>query len=447
MRPKRTQESQGDLYRARLDQILNSTHPLIVLSDRVNWRFYEESFGGLYVEDLGRPGLPIRLMVGLHYLKHAFNESDESVAERFLENPYWQYFCGFEYFQHKLPFDPTSLVKWRRRVGSKGMEKLLFGVIETLKEEGLLKKTHLRRVNVDTTVQEKAVAYPTDARLYHKMRERLVREAEKRGVELRQTYRRLGKEALQKQGRYAHAKQFQRARRETRRLKTYLGRVFRDIRRKVEDVDVELLELADRLLRQQQTDKNKLYCVHAPEVECISKGKVHKRYEFGSKVSLVTTSKDNWIVGIQSLHGNPFDGHTLKSAMEQVTCLTGWTPDEAFCDKGYRGADKLGLSTEVHLPKRRTSVTRSFRKWLRRRSAVEPVIGHIKADHRMDRNYLKGREGDRMNALLAACGYNLRKLLRVFLRPIFERLSELFSLPELRLDFGLYCRNVLSAVA
>jgi len=424
MRPKKTETEQGDLYRARLDQILNPGHPLFFLSQRTNWTFYEETFGSFYVEDRGRPGLPIRLMVGLHYLKHTFNESDESVADRFLENPYWQYFCGFEYFQHELPFDPTALVKWRQRVGSAGIEKLLQGVHKMLKEQKVLKREHLRHVNVDTTVQEKAVAFPTDARLYYKMRDRLVREAEKRGVVLRQNYRRLGKRALQKQGRYAHAKQFKRARRETKRLKTYLGRVFRDIERKEERPDTELrelLSLAQRLLKQQRTDKNKLYAVHAPEVECISKGKAHRRYEFGNKVSLVSTSKDNWVVGIQGLHGNPFDGHTLQAALEQVKDLTGWTPAQAYCDKGYRGSDKLGLITEVHLPKRRKNVTRSFRKWLRRRSAVEPVIGHVKADHRMNRNYLKGQEGDRMNALLAACGYNLRKLLGVFLRPVFVR--------------------------
>jgi len=203
-----------------------------------------------------------------------------------------------------------------------------------------------------------------------------------------------------------------------------LGRVVRDMERKVPHPDPvlgELLLLAGRLLKQQMQDKKKLYAVHAPEVECISKGKAHQRYEFGHKVSLVSTSKDNWVVGIQGLHGNPFDGHTLESALEQVKDLTGWMPKAAYCDKGYKGSDKLGLATEVYLPKKRKNVTRTFRKWLRRRSAVEPVIGHVKADHRMNRNYLKGREGDRMNAILAACGYNLRKLLGVFLRPIFIR--------------------------
>ena len=198
----------------------------------MDWSIFEQEFGPLYVEGFGRPGLPIRLVVGLHYLKYAYNESDESVVERFLENPYWQYFCGFEYFQHEFPLDPSSLVRWRRRVGSEGMEKLLKETVETAKREGLMKARHLERVNVDTTVQEKAVAFPTDARLYHKMRRVLVRMAKREGIELRQSFERLSKRALQMQGRYSHARQMKRAKRETKKLRVYLGRVLRDLQRK-----------------------------------------------------------------------------------------------------------------------------------------------------------------------------------------------------------------------
>jgi IS5 family transposase len=217
MRPKSLAEtgSQGDLFRAHLDQVLNREHPLCVLANQMDWSIFEQEFGPLYVEGFGRPGLPIRLVVGLHYLKYAYNESDESVVERFLENPYWQYFCGFEYFQHEFPLDPSSWVRWRRRVGSEGMEKLLKETVETAKREGLMKARHLELVNVDTTVQEKAVAFPTDARLYHKMRRVLVRMAKREGIELRQSFERLSKRALQMQGRYSHARQMKRAKRET----------------------------------------------------------------------------------------------------------------------------------------------------------------------------------------------------------------------------------------
>ena len=304
------------------------------------------------------------------------------------------------------------------------MEKLLQGTIETAKRGKLIKRVHLRRINVDTTVQEKATPFPTAARLYHKMREDLVRSARERGIVLRQSYKRLGKRALQQQGRFSHARQNRKAARETRRLRVFLGRVIRDIDRKSVRKDEELkkmLSLATRLYHQKRHDKNKIYSVHATEVECISKGKVHKKYEFGCKVSAVSTSKDNWVVSMQALHGNPYDGHTLKQAIEQVESLVGWKPQEAVCEKGYRGTTRLFSDVKVHLPgRRKRKSSRSLRKWLKRRSAIEPIIGHLKHDHRMDRNYLKGKAGDKMNALLAGSGFNIRKLLRAFLSPILE---------------------------
>lgn len=279
-------------------------------------------------------------------------------------------------------------------------------------------------MNVDTTVQEKAIAFPTDARLYHKARCVLVGEAQRAGLELRQSYKRVGKRALQKQGRYAHAQQLKRARKETRKLRTYLGRVIRDIQRKAAASGTELsgrlpvyLERAARIHRQQRADKQKLYRMQAPEVECISKGKEHKKYEFGCKVSVVTTSKRGWVVGMAALHGNPYDGHTLKAAHAQVATLTGVTPEEVFVDKGYRGSQHHPAGVAVYISGRRLKGT--LKRLLRRRSAIEPVIGHLKQDHRMKRNYLQGKDGDCINALLVGCGFNLRKLLRVFFWLIF----------------------------
>ena len=424
MQPKTTVIDQGDLFRSRLDQILNRRHPLYRLADTIDWSVFDKDFGRLYVENVGRPGLSIRLLVGLHYLKHAFNESDESVVDRLLENPYWQYFCGFEYFQHQLSLDPTSLVKWRKRIGPKGMEKLLAVTIETAKSEEHVFKEHLERVNVDTTVQEKAVAFPTDARLYHKARRILVRLAKRDGIELRQSYERLGKSAFIMQGRYSHARQMKRSKREQKKLRIYLGRVIRDIRRKCSEPGEKLaimLERAHRIFTQNRNDKNKLYSMQAPEVECIAKGKVHKKYEFGCKVSLVSTSKDSWIVGVQAVHGNPYDGHTLKAALDQAEEIAGWRPQHAYCDKGYKGAPAVLNDTEVHLAnKKKKSMKASEWKWYRRRSGIEPIIGHAKSDHRMDRNYLKGEEGDKINAILAGCGFNIRKLLRAILLWLFK---------------------------
>ena len=432
MQPKSGFSDQGDLFRSRLDQILNRRHPLYRLADSIDWSLFDIEFGSLYVENFGRPGLPIRLLVGLHYLKHAYNVSDEAVVERFLENPYWQYFCGFEFFQHEFPLDPTTLVKWRKRIGPKGMEKLLQVTIETAKSQEYVTEKHLERVNVDTTVQEKAVAFPTDARLYHKARRILVRLAKRNGIDLRQTYERLGKRAFIMQGRYSHARQTNRARREQRRLRLYLGRVIRDIERKCSEPDgmlATMLERAKQIFVQKRNDTNKLYSMQAPEVECIAKGKAHKKYEFGCKVSLVSTSRDSWIVGVQAIHGNPYDGHTLKESLDQAQAITGWRPQHAYCDKGYKGNPAVLNNTEIHLTnKKKKSMKTSEWKWYRRRSGIEPIIGHTKQDHRMDRNYLKGEEGDKINAILAGCGFNIRKLLRaILLWLVKERLREIMS--------------------
>lgn len=433
MKPKKQSSgpSAFDLFRSRLDNQIDLDHPLCKLGRAIDWGSLESHFGQFYEDKKGRPGVPTRLMAGLHYLKHAFDESDESVVLRFLENPYWQYFCGFTHFQKKLPIDPSSMTRWRKRMGDEGIEKLLAETIETAKRGNLVKGQTLERVIVDTTVQEKAIAHPTDARLYQKARRRLVKEAKARGIVLRQSFERLGKLTLLLQSRYAHAQQFRRARRETRKLRIFLGRVIRDIRRKCPEPDAalsELLSLAERLRSQKRDAKGKLYAIHAPEVECIAKGKAHKRYEFGCKVSVATTSRDNWVVGVEALHGNPFDGHTLNGAIEQVKRITGAIPEHAYCDLGYKGADKtIATDTHAHIGmKRRRFIPRAEWDWLKRRAAIEPVIGHLKQDNRMGKNFLKGTLGDKVNALLAGCGFNLRKLLRAFLRLLLGWLSKTF---------------------
>ena len=427
MKPKAA-TPQCELFGSHLSELLNREHPLYVLAERIDWSQFEAAIDACYADELGRPGVNTRLMVGLLYLKHAYNESDESVVARWVENPYWQFFCGCQYMQHELPIDPSSLSKWRKRVGAERLEKLLEATIHAALAMKAVRPQEFQKVNVDTTVQEKAIAFPTDARLYHKMRAALVGRAKSLGLALRQNYRFTGKRLLAKQGRYAHARQLKRAAKMTRQLKTILGRVVRDIERKahklrdqIADEPLgELVAMARRLLAQTRSSKHKLYSVHAPEVECICKGKVHKRYEFGCKTSVATTSKSNWIVGVQALDGNPYDGHTLSGAIGQVERLTGQTPNDVMVDQGYRGHGYEG-SAIVHvvrtIPKR---ATRAMKRMLRRRAAIEPTIGHLKSDNRLDRNYLTGRAGDRINAVLSAAGYNLRKLLRwLVFAPIF----------------------------
>jgi IS5 family transposase len=416
MKPKKSpvQERQGNLFRVELSRIIDRGHGLVKLAEAVDWHRLDEMFGSTYCPDNGRPGVSTRLMVALHYLKYTHNLSDEDVVACWLENPYWQYFSGMKWFEHEVPIDPSSMTRWRKRIGEAGAEGLLRETLEAGLKIKAVKPYQLKRVNVDTTVQEKEIRFPTDARLYDRARQRLVDAAKDRGISLRQNYNRKSKHALYMQSRYAHAQQMQRARRCTRKLKTYLGRVIRDIERNYQKPDEplnHLLEVGRKVFQQQRTDKNKTYSVHAPEVECISKGKAHKRYEFGCKVSVAATSRGGWFVGAQAVHGNPYDGHTLSDALSQVERI-GIRPDQAFVDMGYRGHGYEG-SVAVHVDMRRRGRTaKSLWRWMKRRAAIEPGIGHLKREHRMDRNRLKGKEGDCINAILSAAGMNFSKLLR-----------------------------------
>lgn len=282
---------------------------------------------------------------------------------------------------------------------------------------GFIKKKDLNQVIVDTTVQEKNIRFPTDARLYERMRERLIKEVEKSGIKLRQTYKRVGKKELHRLSGYRKAQQFKRARKSEKKIKVYLGRVYRDIQGKVKDPSEELkglLLLADRLLKQSKKDKNKLYSIHEPEVECIAKGKAHKKYEFGNKVSIATSLRSNWLLGALSFQGNPYDGKTLSQTIEQVEKLTDTAVNCISLDMGYRKHNYEG-DAEVFISNRyRKKVKASIKKIWKRRSAVEPVIGHMKSDHALSRNKLKGTKGDNMNVILSACGFNMRKLLKAF---------------------------------
>lgn len=416
MKPKKSPQKnhQMDLFRPELMKMINPSHEMVKLANVVEWSRLDELFGETYCPDNGRPAISTRLMVSLHYLKYTFSLSDEDAVAGWVENPYWQYLSGMKYFEHEAPIDPSSMTRWRKRIGKAGAEELLKETISAGLKTKAVKASQLKNVNVDTTVQEKEVRFPTDARLYDRARQRLVSAAEERGIALRQNYNRNAKTLMLKQSRYAHALQMKRAGKCTAKLKTYLGRVIRDIGRKQPFVDEELanlLHIADRIHQRTRDEKNKIYSVHAPEVECISKGKAHKRYEFGCKVSVAATSRGGWFVGAMAVHGNPYDGHTLADTLGQVKRIAK-EPLHVFVDRGYRGHDYSG-SAEVHVDKpRRGRIAKSLWRWMKRRAAIEPGIGHLKREHRMDRNRLKGIEGDMVNAILSAAGMNFRKLLR-----------------------------------
>jgi IS5 family transposase len=417
-------DRQDDLFRASLEAIINLRHPLVRLAAEINWDFLAKRFSSVCRIGPGQPPLPTRLVAGLFILKHMHNLSDEALCDRWVENPYFQYFCGEAVFRHELPFDRSSLTRWRQRLGEEQIAALLQESLSVAHRSGAIETKDLERVVVDTTVQEKAIAHPTDARLIHRAIEKLVDLAKRKGVKLRQSYLRLAKRAAIMVGRYTHAHQFKRARRELKFLRTRLGRVIRDIRRKIEgDPALEdrfgpLLDLALRVRHQEQRQRGpKVYSLHAPEVECIGKGKARAPYEFGCKVSIVTPvtapKGGQFVLHAKALHGNPYDGHTLGPVIADLEMLTGVAVGRIHGDKGYRGHNypdrfKVWISGQAR------RVTQVIRREMRRRAAVEPVIGHLKDDHRMRRNHLKGRQGDRINAVLAAAGYNFSLLLRWF---------------------------------
>jgi IS5 family transposase len=427
MKPKERRDSgQADLLRSRLDAIIDMDHALVKLSRTIDWSFLEQQFGAVYQDKPGRPPLPTRLMAGLAILKHTYDLSDEVLSERWVENPYYQFFCGEEFFQHRLVFDRSSLTRWRQRMGEEKLQALLQESLAVATKTEAIKPSDLNRIIVDTTVQPKNVMFPTDARLLNRAREILVRLAKGAGIKLRQSYGRVGKFALIKHQRYAHAKQFKRANRALRTLRTYLGRVIRDITRKLEgnvgllhEIALDrMLALARCVLDQKQRQRGpKVYSLHAPEVECIGKGKAHRPYEFGVKVSVATTlahaKGGQFVAHVKALPGNPYDGHTLKTVIPDMEAMIGNTIERMLLDKGYRGHNAPpDYKFRVFISGQKQRVTPKIKRELRRRSAVEPVIGHLKSEHRMGRNYLWHRQGDAANAVLAAAGYNFRRLIR-----------------------------------
>lgn len=433
MRPRERRESgQNDLFKARLDQIVDMNHPLVKLARTIDWGFLEKSFGAVYSDGPGQPPLPTRLMAGLAILKHMHDLSDEALCARWLENPYYQLFCGEEFFQHALAFDRSSLTRWRQRMGEEKLVALAQESLASAMRSGAARPEDFAKLVIDTTVQPKAVAFPTDARLMHRARERLVRLANKHGVGLRQSYARVGKFALIKHQRYAHAKQFRRAQRALRTLKTQLGRVIRDIVRKIRGAAVlEQAFAQDLMLARRVHAQNKglrrakgapqgadlrVFSLHAPEVECIGKGKAHKPYEFGVKVSLATTLKRSrggqFIVHAKALPGKPYDGHTLGVVIPEIERQIGVSPQRIYCDAGYKGhSAPPHYRFKIYTAGQKRRVTKQIKREMRKRAAVEPVIGHAKSEHRMGRNYLAGSIGDAANAVLAAAGYNFRRLL------------------------------------
>ncbi len=417
MMKKIEKQPQLEMFKTVLTSFLNPEHKLCLLAKKIDWDYLEKEFAPLY-GTVGRPSIPIRTIVGLLLLKQMYNLGDETVMERYLENPYWQHFCGEVYFQYRYPFDPSDFVHFRHRIGKEGMEKIFKQSIDLFGEEMIRKE--VKEVRVDTTVQEKNITYPTDRKLYERTIEHCKRIARTEGITLKRTYTREIKK-LRYQLRFARKpKNFKRLMRTQKKLHRIAVKIYNDLVTQLNPIPrqeyYERFDVFYKVLVQQRHDKEKIYSIHEPKVLCIAKGKEHKPYEFGNKSSFAYTRKSGIIVGAMAVEGNMYDGHTLAPQLKQVREFTQGIIRKAIVDRGYKGQVKIG-STEVVMPcpRKKESYYKKKQRELRCRSraGIEGLISHLKHDYRMRRNYLKGTAGDQINTLMAAAAYNMMKWMRI----------------------------------
>lgn len=397
-------------FYSTFEEQLSRRHPLYILANTINWNIFEEAFSELY-SDEGRPAKPIRLMVSLLIIKHIRNISDETVVEQWFENIYYQYLSGEKSYACGMPCEPTDLVHFRNRIGAKGVELILKESIRINGKDG-----EEQDATTDTTVQEKNITYPTDNKLHRKIIKKCIAIADKDDIELRQSYSRTLKRLLMDQRFRNHPRNKGKAKKADKKVKTIAGRLVRELERKLRpnlhQVDLALFK---RVLAQKKSDSNKIYSLHEPHTQCISKGKEHKKYEFGSKVSIIATKQSGVIIGAINIEKNVHDSKTLQPALEQQQRLTGITLKNNFVDRGYRGVKEV-LGTKIIIPdtpgKNRTPYEKQkLRKGFKRRAAIEPRIGHLKQDHRLSRNFYSGIKGDNINVMLAAAAMNFKRMM------------------------------------
>jgi transposase, IS5 family len=398
-------------FYSTFEEQLSRKHPLYILANRVNWQRFEDAFSKLYSEE-GRPAKPIRLMVSLLMLKHIRNISDESVVEQWEENSYYQYFSGEKMFAIGPPCEASELVHFRKRIGEEGIELILE---ESIRING--DDSNDKHVTTDTTVQEKNITFPTDAKLHRRIIKKCQQISEREQLPVRQSYSRTLKKLGIDQRFRNHPRNKNKARKADKKIKTIAGRLVRELERNLPPNSVyqNRIDLFNRVLSQKKSDSNKVYSLHEPAVQCISKGKEHRKYEFGNKVSITYTQNTGVIVGAKSFR-NEYDGHTLQPALEQVVKFTGRWPQTATADRGYRGRSAIG-ETAIQIPKPFNDKAQTkyqqqkLKKAFKRRAAIEPIIGHLKADHRLSRNFYWKIFGDNINVMLSAAAFNFKRMM------------------------------------
>ena len=424
-------QSQLNLYFPVLQQILNPKHELVKLSAVIRWHDLEMSLSKKYNNDMGRPAKPIRLMCSLLILKYLYDLSDEGLISMWTQNPYYQYFGGFSEFQWKQPCASSELVHFRYRIGREGEELLLKESIRIHDEltggSGKKKRRKTKKEKLvfsDTTVQEKDITFPTDTKLYKKIVEGCRKIAREKGLKVRQSYKRIVPKLMQAQRFRNHPKNRSKAIRAERRLKTISGRLLREVDRQLDGLDrlmyQSFIDVSKKVLAQQRTDSNKIYSLHEPHVYCNSKGKDWKKYEFGSKTNVLWGAKSGLIMAVHNCEENVHDNKTVEPTLDQFERVNGYLPMECATDKGFRGiAEVKGVKISIPKPgsKKATKYQkRKAREKFRKRAGIEPIIGHLKSDFRLKRNYLSGIDGDHHNLIMSAIGFNIRKWVRHYLK-------------------------------
>jgi IS5 family transposase len=438
---KKEKHPQLNLFQIPIKQFINMDHELCILSAKIDWDRVESDFSDYY-SNIGRPSVPIRKMVGLVLLKYIHNLSDELVVERWIENPYWQYFTGEIYFQKEPPIDPSEFVHFRTRIGDEGAEKILKLTISLFGKEA----TKEKEVLIDTTVQEKNITFPTDTKLHRKIIDYCVKIADIEEIQLRQSYKRVVKQLMIDQRFRNHPKRKKKANTAAKKIKTIAGRLVREIERKMHPDQMAFytsrFEIFNSILTQTRNSKNKIYSIHEPNVKCIAKGKEAKQYEFGNKSSFALGAKSGIVLGALAFEENLYDGDTLEPQLEQIDRIAGIQPKSGIVDRGYRGRKKI-KNTEIITPKQLPAEAtiyqkQKIRKQFRKRAGIEPIIGHIKHDHRVIRNFLRGIQGDKINTILAGAAFNFKKMLN----RLKEEAKNIFHIFELQyfLNFIKYLR-------